>query len=77
MQKYKTQVIQANLGTFTCIPAYSHIQAYSGKCRTLCNCGIFRSPVYSEPLAYSEPGQTSAMERFAKIVNDYNCFRKL
>ena len=42
---------------------------------------IFRTLLYSEPVtfrtqAYSEPCQISTMERFPKIVNRYNYFRK-
>ena len=41
------------------------------------NPDIFRSEVYSEPEANSELCQTSTMERCAKIVDNYSCFRKL
>ena len=40
------------------------------------NPGIFRTLVYSKSEAYSEPCQTSTMNRFAKIGNDYNYFHK-
>ena len=36
--------------------------------------GIFRTLGYSEADIYSEPCQTSEVERFAKIVNSYSCF---
>ena len=49
-----------------------NIQTHSGIFRALCNPEIFRTLVYSEPLAYSKPE-----ERFAKKVNDYNYIRNL
>ena len=41
---------------------------------TLCNLGIFKTLVYSEPGAYSKLCQTSTMECFAKIVKSCNYF---
>ena len=69
MGKCKTKAIQADLGKFTHITAYSDIshlfrhnqaysriiQAYSGIFRTLCIPGIFRTLSYSERETYSEP----------------------
>ena len=63
MEKCKTRAIQADLTIFT------HIPAYSGMFTTLCNSGV--TPKYSEPC------QTSTMERFANVVNDYNDFRNI
>ena len=56
MGKYKTKAIQADLGIFTLIPAYSarYNQPYSGIFRTLSNPDIFRTLANSEPDAYSE-----------------------
>ena len=56
MGKYKTKAIQADLGIFTHIPAYSarHNQPYSDIFRTLSNSDIFRTLANSEPDAYSE-----------------------
>ena len=59
MEKYKTKIIQADLGIFTHIHAYSDIfkhkqtypgiiTTYSDMFRTLCNPGIFRTLVYCE-----------------------------
>ena len=42
--------------------------------RHIQNPGISRILACSEPKAYSEPCQTSMMERFAKIVNGYSYF---
>ena len=56
--KYKTKAIQADLGIFTHIPAYSDISGIfkyiqnSGKFRTR---RVFRTMANSEPDAYSEP----------------------
>ena len=56
------------------------MQAHSGIFRTLCNSGvfwtfsIFRTTSIFRTAKYPEPCQPSAMERFAKIVNDYNGF---
>ena len=66
--------MQASLGTFTHILAYSDMfRKYSGIFRILCNPHIFRMLVYSksEPKAYSEPCQTSMIEHFANIINSY------
>ena len=41
------------------------------------NPGIFRTLAYSEPVAHSEPCQTSTMELFAKMINSYNCLRSI
>ena len=60
-----TKAIQADLGIFTHILAYSDIfkhkqaysgiiWAYSGIFRTLCNPSIFKTLLHSEPKAYSE-----------------------
>ena len=59
MGKYKTKTIQADLGIFRHIQAYSarHNQAYSAIFRTLCNPDMFRTLANSEPDAYSEPWQ--------------------
>ena len=59
MGKYKTKAIQADLGIFRHIQAYSarHNQAYSAIFRTLCNPDMFRTLANSEPDAYSEPWQ--------------------
>ena len=38
------------------------------------NRGIFRTLAISKPEAYSEPCEVSTVERFAKVVNDYNYF---
>ena len=62
-----------------------YIQTYSEPCVTLAysepcyiqNPGIFRTMTYLEPEAYSELCQTSTMERFAKIIDGYNCFRNI
>ena len=45
MEKYKTKAIQADLGIFRHIQAYSarHNQEYSDIFRTLCNPEIFRT----------------------------------
>ena len=71
MGKYKTKAIQADLGIFTQIPAYSgisrhiqpniirHIQAYSEPCVTLIN---------SEPDAYSEPWYIQKPGLFRTLV---------
>ena len=56
--------------------------------RTLYNPGVFWILAYSKPEAYqnrvifrtpkySEPCQTSTIERFANIVNNYNDFRNI
>ena len=80
MGKCKTKAIQADLDIFTNIPTY---QAYSDIFSNLCNPGILRTRsifsalAYSEPETYSEPSQTFTMERFAKIADGYNYFRKL
>ena len=66
--------MQAGLGTFTHILAYSGMfRKYSAIFRILCNPDIFRMIVYSKskPKAYSEPCQTSTIEHFVKIVNSY------
>ena len=56
MGKCKTKAIQTDLGTFRHNQAYlGIIQAYSGIFKTLCNTSIFRTVVYPEPEAYSEP----------------------
>ena len=39
------------------------------------NAGIFR--IFTEPKAFNETCQTSAIECFARIVNDYTYFHKL
>ena len=50
MGKYKTKTIQTDLGTFRHNWAYPGIiQAYSDIFKSLCNAGIFRTVVYSEP----------------------------
>ena len=41
------------------------------------NPGTFRTLAYSKSETCSEPRQTSAMERFAKIVNSHNLFRNI
>ena len=49
MGKCKTKAIQADVGMFTDIPAYSGIfKNYSGIFRILCNPGIFRTLAYSD-----------------------------
>ena len=59
MGKYKTKAIQADLGIFTHIPAYSDISGIfkyiqnSGKFRTR---RIFRTFVYSETWLNQDPG---------------------
>ena len=58
MEKFKTKAIQADGGIFTHILAYSDILKHKqsiGIFRTLCNTGIFRTLVYTEQKAYSEP----------------------
>ena len=66
--------------------AYSGIvQAYSEPFVTLAysNPSYVQKLAYSEPEKYlelatnSEPRQTSTVERFAKIVKRYNCFRNI
>ena len=90
MEKCKTKAIQANLGIFTHIRAYSGIfRAYSRIFRTLCNPDIFRTLVYSESEEYSEPWCIQIPDIFktlaysepcqtwsvvVKIVNGYNYF---
>ena len=80
MNKCKTKATQTDLDTSTHIPVFSdtfrHILTessifmnYSSILRTLCNPGIFRT------LAYSEPCESSTMNRFVKIVGGNNCFR--
>ena len=74
----KIKVIQTDLGIFMHISAYSGMaysgitQAYLEPCVTL---------LYIEPLdiqnLYSVPCQISAIECFAKIINNYNYFHKL
>ena len=59
MGKYKTKAIQANLGIFTHIPAYSDISDIfkyiqnPGKFRTR---RVFRTLVYSETWLTQDPG---------------------
>ena len=49
MGKCTTKAIQADVGMFTDIPAYSGIfKNYSGIFRILCNPGIFRTLAYSD-----------------------------
>ena len=66
ISKIKKHNIQVDLDMFWHILAYSDIlrykqayletiQAYRNILRTLCNPGIFRTLVYSEREAYSEP----------------------
>ena len=56
MCKCKTKAIQTDLGTFKHNQTYPGIiQVYSGIFKTLCNPDIFRTVVYREPEAYSEP----------------------
>ena len=58
MKKFKTKAIQADEGIFTHILAYSdkfkHKQSI-GIFRTLFNPGIYKTLVYTEQKAYSEP----------------------
>ena len=57
MGNCKTIAIQADLGIFTHIPAYSGIfKNYSGIFRILCNHDIFRTLAYSEPWHIQKPG---------------------
>ena len=62
MGKYKAKSIQADLGIFTHITAYSdisrHIQVYSEPCVTL---------TYSEPDAYREPWQIQNQTRIQNL----------
>ena len=58
---------------------FKQIQAYSEPFVTL----TYLEPKYIwnqkyiQNLVYSEPCQTSTMERFAKVVNGYNYFRNI
>ena len=50
MRKCKRKAIQTDLGTFKHNQVYPRInQAYSGIFKTLCNLGILRTVVFSEP----------------------------
>ena len=75
MGKYKAKAIQADLGIFRHIQAYSarHNQAYSGIFRTLCNPDIFRTLANSELDAYSEPWQIHNQTR----IQNLGIFRNL
>ena len=69
---YKTKAIQADLGTFTHIPAYSDISRHIqpdiiGIFRTLCNPDIFRTLANSELDAYSEPWQIHNQTRIQNL----------
>ena len=52
-------------------PKLWHIQ------RHIQNPGLFKTQGYSKTEAYSEPCQTSTMERFEKQLKGYNYFRKM
>ena len=75
----KTKAIEADLGIFSRIEAYSGIcmfrnySEFSGTFGILCNRSILGTLVYSksETEAYSEPYQTATMEHFSKILNNY------
>ena len=81
MGKCKTTAIQADLGIFrhiqTCLDIIRYVQAYSG---IIQNPVLFRTLGYSKPEIYSEPCQTSTMERHEKqltviiIFANYNYF---
>ena len=53
MEKCKTNAIQADVGIFPHILAYSDI--FTSIFRTLCNLGIFRTQVHFDLETYSEP----------------------
>ena len=53
------------------------LRNYSDIFRTLCNFGIFKTLVYSEPKPYSKSCQISSLECFARIVNGFNYFRNI
>ena len=53
------------------------LRNYSDIFRTLCNSGILKTLVYSEPEPYSKSWQISSMECFARIVNGFNYFRNI
>ena len=101
ISKIKEHNIQVDLDIFWHILAYSDIlrykqayietiQAYRNILRTLCNPGIFRTLVYSEREAYSEPIHTEnpgmfsqnpvkypRWSVFAITVNGYNYFKNI
>ena len=58
MMKFKAKAIQSDEGIFMHILTYSDMFEHKqsiGIFRTLCNPGIFRTLVYTEQKAYSEP----------------------